>query len=32
VEPHFPVRGLKFDLPWSPYRNGTIMTQHEAVR
>ncbi len=28
VNPHFSVRALKFNLPWSPYRYGPSMDQH----
>ncbi len=28
VNPHFSVRALKFNLPWSPYRTGPAMDLH----
>lgn len=28
VNPHFTVRALKFNLPWSSYRTGVVMEQH----
>lgn len=31
VNPHFTVRAIKFNLPWSSYRTGEVMTQHQAV-
>ncbi len=29
--PQFTVRALKFNLPWSSYRTGIVMEQHELV-
>lgn len=31
VNPHFTVRAIKFNLPWSPYRTGVVMEQHTKV-
>jgi hypothetical protein len=31
VNPHFSVRAVKFNLPWSPYRTGPAMEQHMTV-
>ena len=31
VNPHFSVRALKFNLPWSSYRTGPSMEQHMDV-
>lgn len=31
VNPHFTVRALKFNLPWSSYRTGRVMEQHMEV-
>ena len=31
VNPHFTVRALKFNLPWSSYRTGQVMDQHTAI-
>lgn len=31
VNPHFTVRALKFNLPWSSYRTGPAMEQHAEV-
>lgn len=31
ANPHFSVRALKFNLPWSPYRTGQVMEQHTEV-
>lgn len=31
VNPHFTIRALKFNLPWSSYRVGTAMDQHLEV-
>ncbi|CAN5133644.1 hypothetical protein BH20BAC1_BH20BAC1_07440 [soil metagenome] len=28
VNPHFAVRAIKFNLPWSSYRSGPAMSQH----
>lgn len=29
--PRLPVRAIKFNLPWSPYRTGKVMEQHYEV-
>ena len=31
VNPHFSVRAIKFNLPWSSYRTGPAMEQHMDV-
>ena len=31
VNPHFQVRALKFNLPWSSYRTGAVMEQHQQT-
>lgn len=31
INPHFSVRALKFNLPWSPYRTGPSMQLHMDV-
>src|SRR6267142_3052265 len=31
VNPHFTVRAIKFNLPWSSYRTGPAMQQHMEV-
>jgi len=31
VNPHFTVRAIKFNLPWSSYRTGPAMQQHMDV-
>ena len=31
VNPHFTVRAIKFNLPWSSYRTGPAVEQHMAV-
>ena len=31
VNPHFTVRALKFNLPWSSYRTGLVMDQHTEI-
>ncbi len=31
VNPHFGVRALKFNLPWTPYRVGPAMDEHLEV-
>jgi len=31
VNPHFTVRAIKFNLPWSSYRTGSVMEQHTEV-
>jgi hypothetical protein len=31
VNPHFAVRAIKFNLPWSSYRSGPAMDQHMEI-
>jgi hypothetical protein len=31
INPHFSVRALKFNLPWSSYRTGEAMEQHTEI-
>src|SRR5687768_354313 len=31
INPHFSVRALKFNLPWSSYRTGPAMEQHMEI-
>ena len=31
INPHFTVRALKFNLPWTPYRVGPAMDEHLEV-
>lgn len=31
VNPRLSVRAVKFNLPWSPYRTGKVMEQHNEV-